>query len=64
MSGKSRNEGVRVIAQFRDRAIPLAKSSATPASGEPATGGVNEGVHTPDESPKPPSVTGEDSAKS
>ena len=64
MSGKSRNEGVRVIAQFRDRAIPLSKSPATPAAGEPAIEGVNEGVHTPDESPKPPSGTGEDSAKS
>ena len=60
MSGKSRNEGVRVIAQFRDRAIPLANPPAKPATGEPGTRCVNEGIRAlteftdPAQSPPPP----------
>jgi len=42
MSGKSRNEGVRVIAQFRDRAIPLAKKPAAPTGEAPPTKSTSE----------------------
>ena len=44
MSGKSRNEGVRTIAQFRDRAIPLGKTPQTP--GAHATEKKDEAIQT------------------
>ena len=42
MSGKSRNGPVRVIAQFRDRAIPLEKTPAAPDEGLSSTKSSSE----------------------
>jgi hypothetical protein len=53
MSGKSRNEGVRVIAQFRDRAIPLAKTPTAPTGEENPTKNPGEEVRPQDNSGTP-----------
>lgn len=57
MSGKSRNEGVRTIAQFRDRAIPMGKTP--PAS---VTETKNDGIQPPADfsDPVPPVLRPQD----
>ena len=44
MNEKSKNEGIRVIAQFRDRAVPMAKSPVASAASPPANKSKNEGI--------------------
>lgn len=43
MSDKSRNEGVRIIAQFDDRAVPIG-GVPSPDAGPSAPGGIEERI--------------------
>ena len=44
MNDKSGNEGVRIVADFRDRAIPSSETKTVPGAAPSATRSVNEGV--------------------
>jgi len=44
MSGNNKNEGVRLIADFKDQAIPLSKAQAGPEKQAPGTRSANTGI--------------------
>jgi hypothetical protein len=44
MNNKSKNEGIRVIADFKDRAIPLSGPDPEPSSSRPATRSANQEI--------------------
>ena len=68
MKGRSKNEGIRLIADFKDQAVPLSKTQTSKDKQPPATRSVNTGIQVvadfrePMQSLTGPKTTANDSA--